>query len=437
VIIRPAKRIRGRLEMPGDKSISHRAAMLAALAQGTSRITNFADSEDCAATLHCLSALGVPIDRDGKDVLVTGGGLRGLRAPAAPLDCANSGTTMRLLAGLLTFQNFTSTLTGDSSLRSRPMQRIIDPLRMMGAEIESKDGRAPLVIHGRNSLQPIEYELPVASAQTKSCILLAGLGASGRTKVIEHVPTRDHTERMLRWFGLTVESGDARREGESFVAISTPPGLSARDVQIPGDVSSAAYFAAAAALLEDSELEIANVGLNPSRTLFLSYLKLLGFDVHSESSLEVSNEPAGTVRVNGLSAMKRKSSIQRTIDGTIVAGLIDELPLLAVVGSQIDGGLEIRDARELRVKESDRIAATVGGLSAMGARVEEFEDGLRVSGPTALCGASIDSRGDHRIAMAFTVAGLIARGETEIKDAGCVAVSFPKFFNLIDAVIER
>jgi 3-phosphoshikimate 1-carboxyvinyltransferase len=437
VIIRPAKRIRGRLEMPGDKSISHRAAMLAALAQGTSRITNFSSSKDCAATLHCLSALGVPIDRDGKDALVTGGGRRGLRAPAAPLDCANSGTTMRLLAGLLAFQSFTSTLTGDSSLRSRPMQRIIDPLRMMGAEIESKDGRAPLMIHGRNSLRPIEYALPVASAQTKSCILFAGLGASGRTMVIEHVATRDHTERMLRWFGLTVESGDARSEGESFVAISATPELSARDVQIPGDVSSAAYFAAAAALLENSELEIANVGLNPSRTLFLSYLKLLGFEVNSEPSLEVSNEPAGTVRVNGLSATKRKGSIQRTIDGTIVAGLIDELPLLAVVGSQIDGGLEIRDARELRVKESDRIAATVGGLSAMGARVEEFEDGLRVSGPTALRGASIDSHGDHRIAMAFTVAGLIARGETEIKDAGCVAVSFPEFFNLIDAVVER
>jgi len=435
VIIRPAKRIRGRLEMPGDKSISHRAAMIAALARSTSRITNFSTSEDCAATLHCLSALGVPIDRDGKDILVTGVGLRGFRAPGAPLDCANSGTTMRLLAGLLTFQNFTSTLTGDSSLRSRPMQRIIDPLRMMGAEIESKDGRAPLAIHGRNFVQPIEYELPVASAQTKSCILFAGLGGSGRTTVIEHVPTRDHTERMLRWFGLTVESGDARRDGEVFVAISPVAGLSARDVQIPGDVSSAAYFAAAAALLEDSELEIANVGLNPSRTLFLSYLKLLGFNLNIDLSLEVSNEPAGNVRVNGLPATKRKNSIQsQTIEGPMVAGLIDELPLLAVVGSQMDGGLEIRDARELRVKESDRIAATAAGLSAMGARVEEFEDGLRVSGPTALRGASIESRGDHRIAMAFTIAGLIARGETEIKDAGCVAVSFPDFFELIDAV---
>jgi len=315
------------------------------------------------------------------------------------------------------------------------MQRIIDPLRMMGAEIESKDGRAPLAIHGRNFVQPIEYELPVASAQTKSCILFAGLGGSGRTTVIEHVPTRDHTERMLRWFGLTVESGDARRDGEVFAAISPVAGLSARDVQIPGDVSSAAYFAAAAALLEDSELEIANVGLNPSRTLFLSYLKLLGFNLNIDLSLEVSNEPAGNVRVNGLPATKRKNSIQsQTIEGPMVAGLIDELPLLAVVGSQMDGGLEIRDARELRVKESDRIAATAAGLTAMGARVEEFEDGLRVSGPTALRGASIESRGDHRIAMAFTIAGLIARGETEIKDAGCVAVSFPDFFELIDAV---
>jgi 3-phosphoshikimate 1-carboxyvinyltransferase len=426
------------LEMPGDKSISHRAAMIAALAHGTSRITNFSTSEDCAATLRCLSALGVPIDQDGTDVSVKGSGLRGLRAPAAPLDCGNSGTSMRLLAGLLAPQDFTSTLTGDESLRARPMQRIIEPLGMMGVEIESSDGRAPLTIHGHHSLKPIEYHLPVASAQTKSCILLAGLGANGRTKVIEAVPTRDHTERMLRWFGVAVETGDAGREGQDFAAVSQPAKLSAREVQIPGDISSAAYFMAAAGLLEDSALEIVNVGFNPGRTLFLSFLKLFGFDLSLLDSHEVCNEPAGTARVVGLPVASRKPSIQsRKIKGTLVAGLIDELPLLAVLGSQVDGGLEIRDARELRIKESDRIAATVAGLRAMGAQVDEFEDGLRVHGPTALRGASIDSRRDHRIAMAFTVAALIAEGESEIKEADYVAVSFPQFFELLQSVVER
>jgi 3-phosphoshikimate 1-carboxyvinyltransferase len=438
VIIRPAKRIRGRLEMPGDKSISHRAGMIAALATGPSRLRNFSTSEDCAATLRCLANLGVSIDRAGDDVVVEGAGLTGFHKPAAPLDCGNSGTTMRLLAGILAGQDFSSTLTGDASLRNRPMQRIIEPLQMMGAVIESDEGRAPLTIHGRNPLQSIEYVLLLASAQAKSCILLAGLNASGRTTVIEEVPTRDHTERMLRWFGVTVDAGDAQREGEVFAAVTPAKTFAGRDIEIPGDVSSAAYFVAAAALLKDSALEIGNVGMNPGRTLFLNYLKLFGFDMTIEERHEISNEPAGSVRVSGTRAAERISSIQsRTINGNFVAGLIDELPLLAVVGSQMEGGIEIRDAKELRVKESDRISATVVGLRAMGAEVEEFDDGLRVSGPKPLRGAVIDSRGDHRIAMAFTVAALIAEGESEIKDADCVAVSFPEFFKLLDSVIER
>jgi 3-phosphoshikimate 1-carboxyvinyltransferase len=438
VIIRPGKKIRGRLEMPGDKSISHRAAMIAALATGPSRLRNFSTSEDCAATLRCLANLGVSIDRTGDDVAVEGAGLRGFHTPSAPLDCGNSGTTMRLLAGILAGQDFSSTLTGDASLRTRPMQRIIEPLQMMGAVIESDDGRAPLTINGRNPLQSIEYVLLLASAQAKSCILLAGLNATGRTKVIEEVPTRDHTERMLRWFGFTVDAGDARREGEVFAAVTPTKTFAGRDIEIPGDVSSAAYFVAAAALLEGSALEVVNVGLNPGRTLFLSYLKLFGFDMSIEEWREISNEPVGTVRVNGLRASERISSIQsRTINGSFVAGLIDELPLLAVVGSQMEGGIEIRDAKELRVKESDRISATVAGLRAMGAEVDEFDDGLRVSGPKPLRGAVIDSRGDHRIAMAFTVAALMAKGESEIKDADCVAVSFPEFFELLDSVVER
>lgn len=436
MIIRPAKRIRGRLEMPGDKSISHRAAMIAALATGTSRLKQFSAGADCSATLRCLADLGVTINREGDDVLVEGVGLNGLRAAYAPLDCGNSGTTMRLLAGILAGQNFSSSLTGDASLCSRPMDRIIDPLQMMGAKIDSNSGRAPLTIRGRTPLEPIEYLLPLPSAQVKSCILLAGLNASGPATVIEEVPTRDHTERMLQWFGVTVDAGDARREGETFVTVSPLEQFSARDVDIPGDVSSAAYFAAAAALLEDSIVEIANVGINPGRTLFLSHLKFFGLDVNIADNGEINHEPVGTVRAKGIRAAGSSQSSQ-TINRTFVPGLIDEIPLLAIVGSQLERGIEIRDAKELRVKESDRIDATVSGLRAMGAEAEEFDDGLRVSGPVRLRGAEIDPRGDHRIAMAFTVAALIAEGESEIKNPECVAVSFPEFFDLMESVIER
>jgi 3-phosphoshikimate 1-carboxyvinyltransferase len=439
VIIRPAKRIRGRVEMPGDKSISHRAALIGALATGTSRLKNFSTSADCAATLRCLEALDVSISHDGVDVLIEGAGLSGLHEPSVPLDCGNSGTTMRLLAGILAGQTFRSTLTGDASLGSRPMQRIIEPLEMMGAQIESRDGCAPLTIQGRNPLQAIDYTLLLASAQTKSCIMLAGLNANGRTTVIEKVPTRDHTERMLRWFGVKVDAGDAQHEGEVFIAVTPQEELSANDVEIPGDISAAAYFIAAAALLDDSVLEIANVGINPSRALFLNYFKLFGLDMNVENAGEANNELIGTIQVRGLPAADRKSPTKssQTINGTFVAAVIDELPLLAVVGSQIEGGIEIRDARELRVKESDRIATTVAGLRAMGADVEEFDDGLRVAGPTRLRGAAIDPRGDHRIAMAFTVAALIAEGESKISGSDCVAVSFPEFFELLSSVIER
>jgi len=438
VIIRPAQGIRGRLEMPGDKSISHRAAMTAALANGSSRIKSFSTSEDCAASLRCLQQLGVSISRDRDDVLIEGVGPQGLRASGTPLDCGNSGTTMRLLAGILAGQDFTSILTGDASLRARPMQRIIEPLEMMGASILSHDGRAPLTIQGRGRLQPLEYELLLASAQVKSCILLAGLNASGRTKVIEQTPTRDHTERMLRWFGVAVEAGDARLESQSFAALTGPASFPARDVQVPGDISSAAYFVAAASLLHGSELEIANVGMNPARTSFLNFLKgSVQIDVSDER--EESNEPVGTVRVKCTrdAASEGVTDSPASVRGNHIAGLIDELPLLAVVGSQLDGGLEIRDAAELRVKESDRIVTTVAGLRTMGAEVQEFDDGLRVAGPVRLHGAEIDTRGDHRIAMAFAVAGLLAEGETEIRDAECVGVSFPEFFALLESVAQR
>jgi 3-phosphoshikimate 1-carboxyvinyltransferase len=432
VIIRPAKLIRGRLAMPGDKSISHRAAMIAALATGVTRVTNFSTSGDCANTLSCLEQLGVHIERTPSEVKIRGVSTDGFRQTREPIDCGNSGTTMRLLAGILAAQNFESTLTGDGSLRSRPMQRIIEPLTMMGASISSNDGRAPLVIEGHRPLKAINYDLPIASAQVKSCILLAGLNGEGRTEIIEHEVTRDHTERMLRWFGVPLEV--RRPESTRSAAIDGPAHLSAHDVSIPGDISSAAFFVAAAALLPGSSLEITDIGVNPTRVTFLEQLRSLGFDVAVSDVREECNEAVGTIRVSG---SKSSSDSAAPLRGPIIPQLIDELPLLAVVGSQIEGGIEIRDAAELRAKESDRIAATVQNLRAMGAEVEEFKDGLRVAGPTPLRGALIDPRGDHRIAMAFSVAGLIAEGETEIKDAECVAVSFPEFFELLESVIER
>lgn len=422
--------------MPGDKSISHRAAMIAALANGMSRIRNFSTSEDCAATLRCLEQLGVSMARNSNDVMVQGAGTRGLKAPTEPLDCRNSGTTMRLLAGVLAGQDFEASLTGDESLRSRPMQRIIEPLEMLGAEIQSNAGRPPLTIRGRTPLRPIDYELLVASAQVKSAILLAGLNADGQTKVVEQTPTRDHTERMLRWFGVAVEEGDAPREGHTFASVTGPASLTAQDVKVPGDISSAAYFIAAAALLDGSTLEVAGVGLNPSRVEFLRVVESFRLAVTFEDQCKSGHEPVGAIHVEGSRAAKEYTDKPLTIDGDRIAGLIDELPLLAVIGSQLYGGIEIRDAGELRVKESDRIAATVAGLRAMGADAEEFDDGLRVAGRTRLRGARIDSRGDHRIAMSFAVAGLLAEGETEIEEAGCVSVSFPEFFELLESVVE-
>jgi 3-phosphoshikimate 1-carboxyvinyltransferase len=441
VIILPAKKIRGQTKMPGDKSISHRAAMIAALAEGTSRIRNFSTSADCNSTLTCLKELGVSVVREGAELLIQGVGSQRFHPPSALLDCGNSGTTMRLLAGILAGQNFESTLTGDESLRSRPMVRIIEPLQMMGASISSNDGCAPLVIHGHQPLQAVTHELQVASAQLKSCILLAGLNAVGRTEIIENEVTRDHTERMLCGFGVKIESRIVEKRGENArsVAVTGPCTLQARDMSMPGDISSAAYFIAAAALLPGSSLDVNDVGVNPTRALFLKQLCAMGLGVEITDTREESNELVGLIRVYG---SEKQTSLAKfdspmMIQGAIVPQLIDELPLLAVIGSQVEGGIEIRDAAELRVKESDRIATTAMNLKAMGAEVEELDDGLRVSGPARLRGAKIDSRGDHRIAMAFTVAGLIADGETEIEDAECVAISFPEFFELLDSVVER
>jgi 3-phosphoshikimate 1-carboxyvinyltransferase len=419
--------------------------MLASLAAGRTRVENFSSSTDCSSTLEVLRGLGVKIERDGSVVVVEGAGAddgrQRFHPPSLELDCGNSGTTMRLLAGVLAAQPFASVLTGDESLSGRPMRRVMEPLGLMGARLSAVDGHAPLRVEGRRPLRAIRYEMPVASAQVKSCVLLAGLGAEGRTEVVEpSAQTRDHTERMLRWFGVEVGMQELSDDEGRRVVISVEGGsrLKARDLTVPGDISSAAFPVAAAALLPGSELELEGVGLNPTRAGILDALRGLGCALSVEDERESSNEPTGLIRVRSDGGLAPLAPGANVIRGASVAQLIDELPVLAVVGTGVEGGLEIRDARELRVKESDRIAATVANLRAMGAEVEEFEDGLRVEGPVRLRGARLRSYGDHRIAMAFAVAALAAEGETEIEGAEeCVAISFPEFFPLLESLTER
>lgn len=446
--IRPARRINGTLSLPGDKSISHRAAITGALAHGTSHIENFSMNEDCAATLSCLRDLGVRAELETGALNIEGVGLKGLRAPGSELDCGNSGSTMRMLAGVLAGQDFESVLTGDESLRRRPMKRIIEPLQMMGARIESTDGRAPLRIIGRRPLKAISYAMPVASAQVKSCILLAGLYANGRTRVMEaRGATRDHTERMLRWYGASVTEG-AAGDGDisaDAISIEPPEQLKARGFHIPGDISSAAFFIAAASLLPGSKLEIKGVGLNPTRTQFLSTLLALGADALTETRdidrwemwAKLEEEYGDVIVRGGAGLAPVKPGESNVLSGALIPQLIDELPMLAVLGTQVMGGLIIRDAAELRVKETDRIAATVENLRAMGAAVEEHEDGLTIPKRTPLRGAKLNARGDHRIAMAFSIAALLAEGESQMEGAECVSVSFPEFYRLLESVVER
>jgi 3-phosphoshikimate 1-carboxyvinyltransferase len=381
-------------------------------------------------------------------VWIEGVGLQGLRAPSQPLDCGNSGTTLRLLAGVLAGQYFSSVVTGDESLRSRPMRRIIEPLEMMGARILSENNRAPLRLDGRGRLQSIIYQMPVESAQVKSAILLAGLNAGGLTEVIEKQgATRDHTERMLRWFRVPTSSRTIQSNGATLEAVSVKgrTQFGAVGGTVPGDISSASFFIAAAALLPGSKLMIPEVGLNPTRTRVLSVLRSLGVEVRLDSVKNGGSglpedffEPFGNVSVSGGAGLAPIELGQsNVISGTLAAQLIDELPLLSVVGTQVLGGLEIRDAAELRLKESDRISATVENLRAMGAPVEEHDDGLTVKQQTVLRGAKINAQGDHRIAMAFTVAALLADTESEIEGAEYARVSCPEFYDLLDSVIER
>ncbi len=433
MIIGPATSIRGAIELPGDKSISHRAAMIAAMAVGDTRIDNFARSEDCSSTLSCLASLGVEISRDGEAVIVKGVDKRGFASPSEPIDCGNSGTTMRLLAGILAGQDFGSVLLGDESLMKRPMKRVIEPLEVMGAVIQSNDGMAPLTITGREPLRSIDYVLPVASAQIKSCVLLAGLNADGQTSVVEPVQSRDHTERMLRWFGVDVRV--SKIDDSSRISVAGESTLTARNLVVPADISSAAFFMVAAACLRDSDITLSRVGLNPSRRAIFDVLMKLGANIELLESDEVCNEPVASFRVRGgLAAPETRTGL--VFHGEIVANLIDEIPVLAILGTQLESGLEIRDAAELRVKESDRISAIIENLKRMGANVTEFADGLRVE-RSGLKGAVIDPHGDHRIAMAFAIAGLFANGETEILNPSCADISFPAFFETLASVVNR
>jgi 3-phosphoshikimate 1-carboxyvinyltransferase len=426
-VVRPARTISGSLEVPGDKSISHRYAMLASLAEGPSEITHFSAAADCRSTLDCFSRMGVKFDLQGDLVRIDGAGIGGLRKPRRTLDAQNSGTTMRMLTGILAGQEFKSTLDGDASLRRRPMRRVMDPLAKMGARIEAREGGfAPLKIEGTR-LSSINYTLPVASAQVKSAVLLAGMFADGVTSVTEPVRTRDHTELALAEFGARVE-----HEGRT-IRIHGRPELKGRKLRVPGDLSSAVFFLAAALILPESSLVIHDVGLNPTRSAVLDVLGSMGAPVSLVSIRSENGELIGDLSV------RHEPVKGGTIEGDAIAQLIDELPAIAVLGPYTEQGIEIRNAAELRVKESDRISVLVENLRRMGARVDELPDGLRVAGRSAgqLHGAEIEPHGDHRMAMAFAIAALGAKGDTTIRDADCAAVSYPDFFPALERLLER
>jgi 3-phosphoshikimate 1-carboxyvinyltransferase len=431
--IHPARLLTGGLELPGDKSISHRYAMLAALAEGTSEVRHFSAAADCHSTLACMGSLGAEVNAEGDTVRITGRGARGMKSSWRALDAGNSGTTMRLLSGILAGQEFTSKLTGDASLQKRPMKRVIGPLREMGAEIRARDDNfAPLEIRGAR-LQAIDYKMPMASAQVKSAVLLAGLFADGVTSVTEPAGTRDHTELALEEFGAAIEKHGRTIRIQGLSGSNGSGKLMAKSLDVPGDLSSAVFFIAAASLFPDSNILIHNVGLNPTRTAILDLFASMGAAVQILGLRSSHGELVGDLAVKGTS-----------LRGGVIASeqiplMIDELPMLAALGPYTEQGIEIRDAAELRIKESDRIAALAENLRRMGAKLEERPDGLKVEGRRAgkLRGAEIEPRGDHRIAMAFAVAGLAADGPTVIRDADCAAVSFPDFYKELNRMADR
>ena len=440
LIVKKAKGLRGRVKVPGDKSISHRAVLLGAIAEGATRVQNFLPAADCLATLACVRALGVGVERLSKTgLIVQGRSLRGLMEPKDILDCAGSGTTMRLLAGILAGQPFCSVLTGNEQLRRRPMGRIVEPLRQMGATVLGRDdGRLPPLTILGGDLHGIEYRLPVASAQVKSAILLAGLYADGPTVIHEPGPARDHTERMLAAMAegqssnFKAQSSKLKALEVNGATITLRGGtrLSPLDIVVPGDISSAAYFISAACLVPGSEVAVGGVGVNPTRTGFLDALRKMGADILIENQWEVGGELVADVVV--------RAADLRCIEvrGDQVPRMIDEFPILAVVASQAQGMTVVSDAAELRVKETDRIANIAVELRRLGACIEERPDGFVVEGPTPLVGTQVNGHGDHRLAMSLAIAGLVAEGETIIEGAECIADSFPGFEETLRALMN-
>jgi 3-phosphoshikimate 1-carboxyvinyltransferase len=413
--VRRSRRLEGDIRVPGDKSISHRALILGSLAEGWSRIRGLSEGEDVRSTAACMRALGVEIEASS----IRGAGLDGLRESTAPLDCGNSGTTMRLLAGLLAAQDFVSELRGDESLTRRPMDRVVEPLRMMGANADWP----PLRVGGRVPLHGIEHQQPVASAQVKSAVLIAGLFADGTTAVIEPVATRNHTELMLRAMGAKVSLEGKR------VAIEKAHSLEPLDLEVPGDVSGASFWLVAGGLVPHSRLRIPGTGVNPTRTAFVEVLRRCGFNIDATQERVIAGEPVADLDVRTSPELRPLQ-----ITGAMAAQMIDELLVLAVAATQLPGASVIAGARELHVKESDRIAAMAEGLGAMGADITALDDGWVVKGPRRLEGARVQSRGDHRVAMALAVAGLLADGATEIEDAECVGISYPGFFDQLESL---
>lgn len=417
--------LKGTIVVPGDKSISHRSVMFGALANGTTEITHFLTGADCLSTIVCFRSMGIDIEQTNEAILVHGKGLHGLKKPANVLDCGNSGTTTRLISGILAPQPFSVTLTGDESIQKRPMKRIMTPLSEMGADITSINGNgcAPLLINGKN-LKGITYNSPVASAQVKSCVLLAGLYADGETSVIEPTLSRNHTEIMLNYFGADITSIGTK------ATIKPEPVLEGRKINVPGDISSAAYFIAAAMLVPNSEVLLKNVGINPTRDGIIQVFKAMGADITYINENCDNGEPTADLLV-------RTSTLQGvTFGGDIIPTLIDEIPMIAVAAAFANGTTVIRDAAELKVKESNRIETVVTNLKAMGCDIEARDDGMIIHGGKPLHGATIDSKKDHRIAMSFAIAGLAADGITEIVDADCVNISYPEFYDDIEKLCK-
>ncbi len=424
-VIKPSGKLRGEITVPGDKSISHRSVMLGSIAKGDTKISGFLTGEDCLSTIDCFKKLGIDIEVNGTDVTVHGKGLKGLSAPAETLDVGNSGTTLRLMSGILSAQPFTTRLTGDSSIQKRPMGRVASPLGLMGAKITSENEKmtAPLTIEGQR-LHGIDYTLPVASAQVKSALILAGLYADGETRITEPEATRDHTEIMLNYLGA-----DIRKEGDTIV-VRPAAELTGKDITVPGDISSAAYFIAAALISKDSEVLIKNVGVNPTRTGIITAFKAMGGNIELTNERTVCGEPVADILV-------RSSRLHGVvIKGAIIPKLIDEIPVIAAAACYASGETVIADAAELRVKESDRIKTMAAELGRMGATVIQTDDGMIILGGIPLHGAVCESYNDHRVAMSVAVAALGAKGETQIKDCGCVDISFPGYFEALMSLRE-